>query len=79
MTIKCTWTKAQYAVFLTNIRKALMTFKLTFPLVGAEVTASNLTFAGHISKLPLAVPEDDRITNDVTFDVSGVPVFTAGT
>ena len=79
VTFKCTWTKAQYSTFLTNIRTALMAWKVTFPLVGAESVPSTWACAGHLSKLGFAVPEDDRITNDVTVDVSGKPTFTSGT
>lgn len=79
MTLTLTWTKTQYATFLTNVRKALMTFKITYPLVGAEVTASTETFAGHIGEFGVAVPEDDAITVDVTIEISGVITFTPGT
>lgn len=78
LSLTLNFTKAQYATFLTNVRKALMSWKITYPLVGSEVTASNETFAGHIGELGVAVPEDDTITVDVTVEISGVITFTQG-
>lgn len=79
LTLKCNFTKVQYALMLTNLRTKGMALKITFPLVGAEITASTLTGTGFIAELGIAIPEDDRITNDVTIEWSGLPVFTAGT
>jgi Lambda phage tail tube protein, TTP len=78
VTFTLNWTKSQYNTFLTNLRNALMGWKITFPLVGAEVTASKEEFKGHISNLGVAIPDDDRIISDVEIEVSGLPTFTQG-
>lgn len=77
-TFTCRWTKAEYAILLSHLGTNLMNWKLTFPLVGAEVTASNIAWFGHIEELGTEVPEDDVINNDVTVKISGLPVFVAG-
>lgn len=78
LTFKLTFTQGQYATLLSNIRTKLMSWKVTLPLVGSQVTAATLTFAGHINKLGKSIPEDDRITNDVGVKISGAITFTAG-
>jgi hypothetical protein len=77
LTMKLNFTKVQYAAFLTMLRKALGC-KITYPLVGAEVTASTLVGLGSIAEIGQAIPEDDIITNDVTIEATGLWVFTAG-
>jgi len=78
ITLKLNWTKAQYNLFVSNVRKSLMGWKITFPLVGSEITASTLTGNGHWTDIGGPFPEDDIITNEVTLKVSGLPVFTQG-
>jgi hypothetical protein len=78
LTMKLNWTKAQYSTWLGQLRTPGMAWKITFPLVGAEITASTLTGKGFLTKLGLAIPDNDRITNDVEFAITGSPVFTAG-
>lgn len=78
LSLKLNWTKAQYALFFTGLRKNVMGLQITFPLVGAEVTASKLAGNGHFTDVGLAIPEDNIITNDVTIKWSGLPVFTSG-
>lgn len=75
---KLTFTQAQYASFLTHLRVNLAAFKITLPLVGAQSVAATITFFGSISALGVPIPADDTITNDVEFEVSGLPVFTNG-
>ena len=77
ITLKLNFTKAQYALFLTMLRKPLG-IKITLPLVGGEVTASSIAGKGLLSELGQAIPEDDTITNDVTLEATGLWVFTPG-
>lgn len=77
VSIGVTWTKAVYNSAVGALRKTL-NWKLIFPLVGAEVTASSVTFSGHLTGIPLEVPDDDRISHTITIDVTGLPVFTPG-
>lgn len=77
-TASITWTQGVYNSLLSWLRKSLMSWKITFPLVGSQVTAATVTGAGHITELPGEVPEDDRITNDLTIKVSGVVTLTLG-
>ena len=76
-TFSITWTKAVINQAVGALRKKL-NWKLIFPLVGAEVTASNWTFTGHLTALGNDVPEDDRIVCPLTVDITGLPVFTPG-
>ena len=78
LTMKLNWTKAAYSTWMPLLRTAGMSWKITFPLVGAEVTASTLTGKGFITKFGLTVPDNDRITQDVELAVTGFPVFTSG-
>ena len=78
ITMKLNWTKAVFSTWLPLLRTPGMSWKITFPLVGAEVTPSTLAGKGFISKFGLTTPDNDRITQDVELTVSGLPVFTSG-
>lgn len=79
LTFTLNFTQAEYAILLGALRKNLMSFKITFPLLPAGLTGATVVFHGHITDLGQEIPEDDIITNDVTVKVSDLPVFTAGT
>ena len=60
------------------IGRALSSWKVTASDLGS--TASTIVFDGFIKELQMFdVPEDDRLTGDITVKVSGKPIFTAGT
>jgi len=75
---KMNFTKAQYGQLLGQVRKYPISFKISFPLIGTETTASSATWSGFIGGIGMAIPDDDRITNDVDVEVSGPITFTAG-
>lgn len=71
-TLKLNFTKAQYNTMLGYVTtRAQRFFKIT--LADGSIAGPWLA---HISKLGTAVPDDDRITNDVTLLRSGVLAFT---
>jgi hypothetical protein len=78
VTFKLTFTQAQYLAILNMVGTSLMHAKITLPLLSSQSDAAYATFYGHISELGMAIPEDDRITNDVTFKVSGAITWSAG-
>ena len=51
-------------------------FQLTFP---AHTTASKMVFAGFISETNIDLPDDNKMTDQITITVSGPITFTAGT
>ena len=78
ITLKLTFTQSAYITLLSYLNYSLQAWQITLPLVGSQSTAAKVTGYGHISSLGQAIPEDDRITNDVTIKVSGMPSFTGG-
>lgn len=76
---KCNFTETQYAAFIAMIRKSVMSIQITYPLTGTQTAAATLTGKGQLGELGQAIPEDDRITMDVTFDASGPWTFAPGT
>jgi heme/copper-type cytochrome/quinol oxidase subunit 2 len=76
ITFTCNFVKTVYEVLYDTIFKTRTQYywKITLP------DNSTLTpFHGHISDISLVVPDDDRITCDVTIDItSSGDAFTAG-
>src|SRR5437868_173042 len=57
LSLKLNFAKAQFNTLLGYLRTAGMAWKITYPLVGAEVTASKLEGKGHLAKLGKAIPD----------------------
>lgn len=73
-----TWTKAMHTSLMAQLRTYPISWKVTYPLVGTETTASKATWTGFIGGIGNPIPEDDRITLDVDLEASGPITVTAG-
>lgn len=76
---KCNFTETQYAAFLAMLGKNAMSVQITYPLTGAQTEAATLTGKGQIGEIGQSVPEDDKISMDVTIEATGPWTFAPGT
>ncbi len=73
---KLIWNPTSYGTLLAQIR-IMRYWKLVFPDLGS--TASTLVFQGFLASFGSPVPLEDLIVVDATVEVTGQPVFVAGT
>lgn len=69
LTLTLNMVKSNYSSLAATLRS---TAAFSLVLAGALGTLSG---TGLITSLGIAVPEDDRITNDVTIKITGLPTF----
>lgn len=71
--------KAQFTVLLSLLR-ITADFRVTFPPIGTETTASKMTFNGFITGIDTEemTIDDNAVRVPITVKVSGKPGFTAG-
>ena len=74
LTFTANFEKTQYNTLKGQFEgDTLVNYKLTTP------DGSTFEFIGLVTEMPLTVPTDDKITMDVTIQISGTVTFTAGT
>ncbi len=68
LTFSMNFRKDNYAVIKDDFESEdRVQYRVTLP----DADATQMTFYGLVTELPLSVPEDDRITCDVTIEISG--------
>lgn len=73
LTFNASFEKSQYNTLKTQFESdTLVKYKVTTP------DNSTFEFDGLVTEMPLTIPPDDKITMDVTIQISGQVTFTAG-
>ncbi len=80
ITLKLTFTEAEYNTRIGELRTALMSWKIQGPKAGGEANVGpTLTGQGHINMLGGPdFPDDGRVEMELSIKVSGPITFTAG-
>lgn len=53
-------------------------YRITAPLKSGQTNPSKLEFQAHVEEVPLEIPENDNVMNDVSFKITGPVVYTKG-
>lgn len=78
VTLTANMTQSDFASLLALLEaEALNNYKLTIPDDNFS-TLPTIVFAAHITSLSSPIPTQDKVTMDVTFTISGKPVYTQG-
>lgn len=64
------------AAFDSDVAKSI---EVILPDGTTAETGSKLSFSGFVTEIPLTIPPDDKITCDVTIQISGPVTFTPAT
>ena len=69
------FTRATYELMLADFESNVVK---NYEIVLPDAENSSLEFEGLVTELPLSIPADDKITADVTIQVTGQPVLNSG-
>ena len=80
LTFTLMFEKAHYSTlksaFDSDVAKSI---EVILPDGATAETGSKLSFSGFVTEMPLTIPPDDKITCDVTIQISGPVTFTPAT
>jgi predicted secreted protein len=78
VTLTLNMVQADYAAILAKFElEPKNNYQLTIPDDNYS-TKPTIVFAAHVTALGGAIPTQDKVTNDVTFKITGKPVYTQG-
>jgi predicted secreted protein len=74
--LKMNFTRATYEMMKDDFESdTLQNYEIVLP----DLENSTIEFEGLVTELPLNIPADDKITADVTIQISGAAVLNSGT
>ena len=65
-----------FSLFLSDFQSNVMQY---YQIVLPDVDLTSMEFTGLVTDMPLTIPLDQAITNDVTITISGPVLLTSGT
>lgn len=78
VTLTLNMTQSDYAALLAEFEKEVSTnYQLTIP-DDNYTSKPTIVFAAHLTALGTAIPTQDKVSNDVTFKITGKPTYTQG-
>jgi predicted secreted protein len=68
VSLNMNFTRANYELFKTDFESnAVQNYRIVLP----DVEATSIEFMGLVTELPLTIPADDKVTVDITIQLSG--------
>ena len=75
VTLTMNFTRAEYSIMKTDFESdTLQNYEIVLP----DTDTTTLEFEGLVTELPLTIPPDDKITADVTIQISGQVTINSG-
>lgn len=75
VTLAMNFTRSTYALMKTDFESNV---NKNYEILLPDIERTSLEFVGLVTELPLSIPADDKITADVTIQISGQVVINSG-
>jgi predicted secreted protein len=75
VTLKMNFTRVTYNVMIADFESNILQ---NYNIILPDTEVTSFEFEGLVTELPLSIPADDKVTVDVTIQISGPVVFDSG-